>query len=195
MVRAMQGTARGGRRHGVARASVRALLSAGVVCCLAACSWGEEPPEEGAVTGAETTTTPDDTASPSDTPSAEPTQTPDRRRGGGGSGGSPVLLATAAQELDNPFLEVHARFVEQMTVNCGGTLCVTVLSEPPDADSTCTYQGSDPPWEDGGLTVARGSTVVLLADCSPATSDPGEGSGGDDGGQEDGGTGTGTSVP
>jgi hypothetical protein len=193
MVRATQGTARAGRRLRVGRASVGALLGAAVACGLAACSWDEESPAPAAVTDAGPTT-PGDTAAPTASPAAEPTPTRERSRGGGGSGGSPVLLATAAQELDNPFLEVHGRFVEQMTVSCGGTLCVTVLSEPPDADDTCTYQGSDPPWQEGGFSVPRGSTVVLHADCSPSTSDPGEGSG-DDGGQEGDGAGTGTSTP
>ncbi|QJW36610.1 hypothetical protein [Cellulosimicrobium protaetiae] len=105
-------------------------------------------------------------------------------------------MATAAQELGNPFLDVRGRFVAEMTTNCGGTLCVTVESAPREADNTCGYAGSDPPWRDGGFTIPRGSTVVLLADCGTATG----GSGGaeepeTETGTETGGESDGADVP
>ncbi|MBD5787267.1 hypothetical protein IF650_13900 [Cellulosimicrobium terreum] len=162
----LQESGRGRRRD--RRRVGGALLTTAAVCVLAACSWGGEPsPSEGV---------PPDQGSSS------------TGGGGGGGGGSPVRMSTAAQQKGLPFEGVHDTFVEEMTAECGGTLCVTVVPDPEDADDTCTYAGSDPPWRE---YVDRGSTVVLLADCDGATTDPGgteTGTGGDsDGtGEDDG---------
>jgi hypothetical protein len=149
-------TGQGGRRRSPRRVTA-ALLTAGVVCTGAACSWdGEQPAADGV------------TATDGGAPPAQ----------GGASGGSPVRMGTAAQQIGIDFAEVRATFLDQMTTSCGGTLCVTVVSDPSDAGPGCLYDGSDPAWRED-LTVERWSTVVLLADCSattttePGTTDPG----------------------
>ncbi|WP_251151411.1 hypothetical protein [Cellulosimicrobium sp. Marseille-Q4280] len=143
-------TGQGGRRRSP-RHVTAVLLTAGVVCAGAACSWdGEQPaPDAGTAT---------DGAAP-------PAQ-------GGASGGSPVRMGTAAQQIGIDFAEVRATFLDEMTASCGGELCVTVVSDPSDAGPGCLYDGSDPAWRED-LTVERWSTVVLLADCSATTTDPG----------------------
>ncbi len=176
MVLATQDTGHGGRRHRVGRATAGVLLSAAVVCGVAACSWGGDDSAQQVSSSVEPDATDEATTSPSTSPETESSQKPQGPRGGGGgSGGSPVAMATAAQQDGNDFLDVRAEFIEQMTVNCGGTLCVTVVSEPPEADNACKYRRSDPPWREGGFTIPRWSTVVLVADCSPGTGDPGDG--------------------
>lgn len=176
MVLATQDAGPGGRRHRVGRATVGVLLSTAVVCGIAACSWGADGSAQQVSSSVEPEATDEATTSPPTFPDAESPEKPEGPRGGGGSGGSPVAMATAAQKDGLPFTGVRQDFLDEMTANCGGTLCVTVVSEPPeadDADSACTYLGSDPPWREGGFSIPRGSTVVLLADCSPGTGEPG----------------------
>ncbi len=102
--------------------------------------------------------------------------------------GAPIRIPTFQADQGRPFDEVRAEIEADITRQCGGTLCVTLVDDKRDdgPDRICTFVATDPEQQS---TVARGSTITVIGDCFEDFSEEDDETGGAETGEADPGDG------
>jgi hypothetical protein len=92
-----------------------------------------------------------------------------------GAPGAPIDIPAEIQDQGRPLAEMQAIIEQGIREQCGGELCVQLAVEHSAEDfDECTFIETRPPQRS---SVARGSTVVIVAGSLPCPTEPSEGGG------------------